>query len=129
VLLVGLRCTAGAADSVVETPQLALCAGVHVTHAGNDRVRLIVEIKTVADQFFEIDFSRTFETAVARSTITAAIGAIVTKTAALAFTTSATGTAARPATLPARRAGPPVICRLGLLFRCLVRLLLVLRHF
>jgi hypothetical protein len=58
-----LRRADGAANRIVETAQLALGARIHIAHAADYAVRLIVEIQRIGDQFFDIDFRRAFETA------------------------------------------------------------------
>src|ERR1700733_3647709 len=58
-----LRRADGAANRIVETAQLALGAGIHVAHAADYAVRLIVEVQRIGDQFLDIDFRRAFETA------------------------------------------------------------------
>src|SRR5271166_1883030 len=87
-----------APHGVVETAELALGAGVHVAHAADYAVRLIVEIKRVGDEFFEIDLGRPIGTAVAVassvtttvtpafSTWSAVVGAAIARATASAFT-------------------------------------------
>ena len=58
VLPFAFRRADGAAYGVVETPQLALGARIHVAHAHDDDVGLIVEIEAVGDQLFEFDVGR-----------------------------------------------------------------------
>jgi hypothetical protein len=75
----------GAANGIVETAQLALSAGVHIAHAADHAVRLIVEIQRIGDQFFDIDFRRPFEAApIATTPVVSSIAALTT--AALAST-------------------------------------------
>ena len=66
----------GAAHGVVKAPQLALGAGIHVAHAADDAVRLVVEIQAVGDQLLELDLGRTFEAvAIAAAAVVAAVAA------------------------------------------------------
>src|SRR5262249_62157171 len=92
----------GAAYRAVETPQLALRAAIHIAHAADDGVCLIIEIETIADEFLELDFGRAFESAVAAISA-AAITAIATRppgspisTRAIASRTAAAPTAPPP---------------------------------
>ena len=57
------RGAAGPAHGVIETPQLAARAGIHVAHAADDAVRLVIQVQAVGDELVEIDFERTFRTA------------------------------------------------------------------
>src|SRR6516162_1549312 len=66
-----------AAYRAVETPQLALGAAIHIAHAADDGVCLIIEIETIADEFLELDFGWAFESALA-AIAAAAITAIAT---------------------------------------------------
>jgi hypothetical protein len=93
-------------------------------------MRLVIEIQTVADQFFEINLGRTFKAPVTASSIASAVAAISTiiaRTAPLTFAAPA-ARPARAATLSAWTPATPFVGRLGLLLRSLVRLLLVVRH-
>src|SRR5262249_57573935 len=65
MLRLGFGRAHGAAYRAVETPQLALRAAIHIAHAADDGVCLIIEIETIADEFLELDFGRAFESAVA----------------------------------------------------------------
>src|SRR5208283_546345 len=58
MLALALRGADGAADGAIEAAQLSLGAGIHIAHAADHRVRLVVEIKTVLDEFFQVDFGR-----------------------------------------------------------------------
>jgi hypothetical protein len=49
MLPLAFRSANGAPDSIIKTPQLALGPRIHIPHAHNDDVRLIVEIKAVGD--------------------------------------------------------------------------------
>ena len=77
VLALVFRRTHGAADGAVKPAQLALGSGIHVAHAADDAVRLVVQIQTVGDQLLEIDFGRTIGTAAVRgrAAITAPVAA------------------------------------------------------
>ena len=89
----------GAAHGVVQTPELALGSGVHVAHAANHAVRLIVEIQRIGDQLVEIDVGRALETSpiATASTIVSTLGAAAAFPAiALGPRTSAFAAAAFP---------------------------------
>src|SRR5262249_20935988 len=103
----------GAAHGAIEAPQLALGAAVHVAHAADDCVRLVVQLKPVADQLFELDLGRTFEAPVAAITTiaaasVAAVSAIaagpVAARSAVSTRTIATWSAITTRTVPARSA-------------------------
>src|SRR4029077_20558413 len=63
----------GAADGAIEAAQLALGARIHVAHPADNGVRLVVQIKAVADELFELDFGRAFRPA---AVVTPALSAI-----------------------------------------------------
>ncbi len=42
--------------ALYKTPQLALCAGVHIAHPRDYRVGLVIEIQAVRDEFLDLDF-------------------------------------------------------------------------
>src|SRR5689334_24370071 len=112
VLALALGRADGAADRAVEAPQLALGAAVHIAHAADDGVRLVIEIEAVADELFQLDFGRAFEAAVAAgaaatitaiSTVTAiSAGAIAARAAISTGAAPAAGSAATAATAFAR---------------------------
>ncbi len=52
----------GAPHGAVQAPQLALGAGVHVAHAADDAVRLVIQIEAVRHEFFQLDFGRSLGT-------------------------------------------------------------------
>jgi len=55
VLAFALNRTAGAAYSVVEAPQLALCARIHIAQTCHHRMGLVIQVQCIYDQFFEVD--------------------------------------------------------------------------
>jgi hypothetical protein len=94
-------------------------------------MRLVIEIQAVTDQFFEINLGRTFKAPVTASPVASAVAAIspiIARSAPLAFAASAAARPAWAATLTAWPTAAPLIARLGLLLRSLVRLLVVVRH-
>src|SRR6202043_2439474 len=58
-----IGCADGAPHGAIQPPQLALGAGIHVAHAADDAVRLIVQIEAVGHELLELDFGRTFRAA------------------------------------------------------------------
>src|SRR5579864_9382274 len=90
------------AHGVVQPPQLALGGGVHIAHAADDAVRLIVQIEAVADQLLQIDLGRTFETGAA------IVATVTTAVIPAAFPT-------RPALVPAALARRPGFAASGFL--------------
>jgi hypothetical protein len=50
----------GPSDRTIQAPELTLGAGVHVAHPADDGVRLVIQVETVTDQFFELDLGRPF---------------------------------------------------------------------
>src|SRR5215217_4176435 len=81
VLLVAFGRLACAPHCVIETPELASGARVHVAHSRNDGMSLVIEIQAIGDQLVEVDFRGPFEPALAAATISpvatiAAVGAI-----------------------------------------------------
>src|SRR6185436_7230757 len=129
VLALILRSTAGPAHGVVEAPQLALSARVHIAHSAHYSVRLIVEIETIIDQLFEVDLGRAIEPGavtatpfVATSTIptafSASIAAPVTPRWSATFATLATTAfAATTATALTRRIVRTAFARRTILLR------------
>jgi hypothetical protein len=93
MLALVFRGTDGAAYGVVKTPQLAFGAGIHVAHAADYSVRLIVEVERIGDKLLEVDLGWAFGT----STV-AAIAAAVVATIPASATTAATRTVATGAT-------------------------------
>jgi hypothetical protein len=104
----GFRRTHGPADGIIQTPQLALGAAIHIPHANDHGMRLIVEVQAVGDQLLQFDIGReaikgpataagtAFMTSfMTGSTFTAAGSTIRTPLAAR----TSTRTAAIPATL------------------------------
>src|ERR1035438_1870949 len=65
----------GAAYGAVEAPQLALGAGIHVAHAADNGVRLVVQVEAVADQLFEFDFGRSLHAIAVEAAPVSAIAA------------------------------------------------------
>jgi hypothetical protein len=61
MLALVLRGAVGATHGVVKPPQLALGARIHVAHAADYAVRLVVEIQAVGDQLLQLDLRRTVE--------------------------------------------------------------------
>jgi hypothetical protein len=82
MLAFAFRGADGAAHRVIETAKLALGSGVHIAHAHDDDVGLVVEIEAVRDQLFELDIDGAVEGA---SAATCEIGAA----AFAAFSTTA----------------------------------------
>src|SRR5579885_1965418 len=104
MLLLVFRSPHRAPDGVVQPPQLALGARIHVAHARHDGVGLVVEIQAVGDQLIELDFRRSLEGASSRTPAFALLAAIA---AAALLSTIVTAFAAGPvgAALVARLAG------------------------
>ena len=73
VLAVGFGGAAGAAHRVIEAPQLRLGARIHVAHAADNGVGLVVEIQRIVDQLLEIDFRGTVGTAAGTAAMVAAV--------------------------------------------------------
>jgi hypothetical protein len=69
---------------------LAFGAGIHIAHADDDRMRLVVEVETVADELFEIDFLRSFEAAAIAPVASAPIAFMTRTIGPGAFVTRAT---------------------------------------
>ena len=82
VLAFVLRRAGGPAHGVVEAAQLAARAGIHIAHAADDDVRLVVQVQAVADELFEFDLGRSVEAALA-----AAVSATIATGPAFATTT------------------------------------------
>src|SRR5579871_1482361 len=87
-----LRRSHGAADRIVQTAELALGAAIHVPHARDDGVGLVVEIQTIGNELVELDVGRAFE-----RTPSAGTAAF----AAVAITAGAVATIAIVRTVPA----------------------------
>src|SRR5215469_16947453 len=62
VLPLALRRPHGPPHRAVQAAQLALGARIHVAHAADDGVRLVVQVEAVADELVELDFRRAFRT-------------------------------------------------------------------
>ncbi len=90
VLAFGFRSAGGAAHRVVEAAKLAAGTGIHVAHAADDDVGLVIEIEAVADELFKFDLGRTVEAAFATPITTTLPTPITTGTIT---TTVAPGTA------------------------------------
>jgi len=109
MLPITLRRTRRTPHSVIETSELAPGARIHVAHAADNNVCLVIEIKTVCDQFLEVYLGRPFTPAFAWAT--------TTRTAAIAssaITTSVTSAVATPALCALTRswtAATPVFAR------------------
>jgi hypothetical protein len=61
VLALTLRRAYRPADCIIETAKLALGPAIHVPHARDHGMGLIVQVKTVGDELFELDVGRAFE--------------------------------------------------------------------
>ena len=83
---------AGAANGVIEAPELALGTGIHVAQAGHNGVCLIVEVKRVYDELFEVDIRGKVAEAL-RAAIATGPRPTVATTAAISFGSRPTGTA------------------------------------
>src|SRR5215469_10971914 len=73
---------------IVQTPELALGARIHVAHSAHDAVRLVVEVEGIGDELFEVDFRRAFESsALAAAPVVrpAAFAALAARMSAAAF--------------------------------------------
>ena len=66
MLTLALRRADGAAHGVVQPPELALGAAIHIPHAGDNGVRLIVEIQAVGNELFQFNVRRAFKRPSAR---------------------------------------------------------------
>src|SRR5436305_9790654 len=55
VLPLALHSPNRAPHGVIQAPQLALRAGIHVAHPRNNHVSLIIQIQAIGDQFLELD--------------------------------------------------------------------------
>src|SRR5512141_2368657 len=96
---------------IIQAAELALGARIHVAHAGDDGVGLVVEIQAVGDQFFQLDLRRHLKRPAAAGTVAAPVTASIAAWTVTvgpiawrpvgAFTTSALRRAA--ATLRTRR--------------------------
>jgi hypothetical protein len=81
-----LRRSNSPANGIVEAAQLAFGSRVHIAHAADHAVRLIVEIQRIGDQFLDVDLRRTFEapaippTPIVTSVVTALPAATFTAT-------------------------------------------------
>ena len=64
-----------AAHRIIKTAQLALGPGVHVAHAADYAVGLIVQVERIGDQFFDIDLRRSFKAATVATAVAASIRA------------------------------------------------------
>ena len=104
VLAFVFRRARGAANGVIETPQRAARAGIHIADSHHDRVGLVIQIQTVADQLVEIDILGKIESSATRTRT-----AISTRTPFARFTFGAAFAAGLPARLHAahRRVCPP----------------------
>src|SRR5208283_6219293 len=81
---------AGAADGVIETPELALGSGVHIAHAAHHSVGLVVQVQRIADELVDIDLGRALETATVAAAVSATVAAtVIATTATLAGTARA----------------------------------------
>jgi hypothetical protein len=89
------------ADRVVKTPELALGAGIHIAHAADNAVGLVVQVQAIGDQFFQLDFGEGIEARTVAIAATAGTPVATTVTAALTTISTgpatATGSTARPA--------------------------------
>src|SRR5581483_4699921 len=106
VLALVFRRSHGAAHGAVKTPQLALGARIHIAHAADNSVRLVVQVQTVGDQLLQFDLRRPVGTPAAVPAVptpVASVAAISTVSASTAFTFAPRLTiAARPGFRPSR---------------------------
>jgi hypothetical protein len=107
VLTLIFRSAGSAPDSIIEPPQLAFGAGIHIPHPAYDNVRLIVEIKAVTNQLFDVDLGRALAAALAgaapsltATTWTTTLASPLTATIVTTAFASASFTSARAATAP-----------------------------
>ena len=82
VLAFVFRGAGGAAHGVIKAAQLAARAGIHIAHAADDDVGLVVEVEAVGDQLVEIDLGRTVEAAVTAGAVAAGDAPVATAIAA-----------------------------------------------
>src|SRR4051812_4908016 len=90
----------GPPHCVVETPELALGAGIHVAHSADYDVRLIIQIEAIRDEFVQVNLGRPFGPSI--TTARPASTTNVASTIASSFTGAAFITAAGT-TAPAAR--------------------------
>src|SRR6202167_1784771 len=112
VLALAVRRAHRAPHGAIKPPQLALGAGVHIAHAADDAVCLVVQIKTVRHEFFQLDLRRSLR---ASTVAVAVVPPVVPASAAIRSAPAFTRTA-RPATALTRSAGGTAFPSL-LLFR------------
>src|SRR5437867_757676 len=107
MLALVLRGSIGATYGIVQPPQLAFGARVHVAHAADHAVRLVVEIEAVGDELLQLDLRRALEAgAIATPAVVAATSRpVVPARASAAFAGTSTLALAFP-----RRPPFPVLC-------------------
>src|SRR5580704_15060301 len=92
------RCSHGPTHRVIQTAQLALGTGIHVAHAADHAVRLIIQVQRIGDQLLDIDLGRALEpapvtTAVATPIAPATFAAPIAMRTTTAFAATTTGSA------------------------------------
>jgi len=83
---------------VIQTPELALGSAIHIAHADDHSVRLVIQVQAVGHELLELDFGEPIERAPASAAGTAfmtTFGSAATRTAIIAPRT------ALPATISA----------------------------
>src|SRR5579862_7787505 len=95
MLTLGFRRTHRSPHGVVQAPQLALGAAVHIAHANHDGMRLIVQIQAVGNQLLQFDLGEPFKRSSTAATWPAFVSTLMPGAAALATGafTPTTGTA------------------------------------
>src|SRR6476646_4872786 len=61
MLPLGFRRAHRSANSVIQAPQLALGAAIHIAHANHYGMRLIIQIQAVGNQLLQFDLGETFK--------------------------------------------------------------------
>src|SRR5262245_55038754 len=83
MLPLALRGTHRAAHRAIQPAQLALGPRIHITHPAHYRVRLVVQIQTVADKFLQFDLGWALGPSPIAPTVIAAVSAIAALSAVL----------------------------------------------
>jgi hypothetical protein len=73
MLPIALRSAHCSPHGIVQTPELALGAAIHIAHASHDGVRVVIQVQTVGDQLVDVDFRRRFERTPATGTASAVV--------------------------------------------------------
>jgi hypothetical protein len=82
--------TSGAAYGIVQSTELTLCAGIHIAHATDYDVGLIVEIEAISNELLDVDFGRSLAAPITRTSTagtTTPLASAITTLASIATVT------------------------------------------